>query len=144
MVIIMNYDIESLKKISTSELKVLWVKFFKSEAPDWLHRSYLVKYIAWYKKYGALDSQTQKKINNLVEKYEKTNEITIGSKTQTSVAKIIPGTKLIREFRNEKHEVITTEKGFEHRGERYKSLSAIANKITGTRWNGKKFFGVIK
>ena len=30
----------------------------------------------------------------------------------------------------------------EYNGKKYKSLSAIANKITGTRWNGKKFFGV--
>ncbi|MBS5802667.1 MAG: DUF2924 domain-containing protein [Brachyspira sp.] len=32
--------------------------------------------------------------------------------------------------------------GFEYNGKKYKSLSVIANEITGTRWNGKKFFGV--
>lgn len=139
-----KHDIESLKKLSTNELKGLWEKLFKSEAPEWLHRSYLIKYIAWHKKYGSLDPQTQKKINKLVEKYEKTKEIILDSKQKTSVTIVSPGTKLIREFKGRKHEVTAIDKGFIYNKRTYKSLSAIANEITGTRWNGKKFFGVTK
>jgi hypothetical protein len=41
------------------------------------------------------------------------------------------------------HEVIVaSEGGLEYDGKRYKSLTAIANKITGSHWNGKVFFGV--
>lgn len=139
-----KYDVESLKKLSTNELRGLWNRFFKFEAPDWLHRSYLVKYTAWHKKYGTLDSQTQKKINKLVEKYEKTKEVILDPKQKTSVTIVNPGTKLIREFRGKKHEVTVIDKGFVYNKQTYKSLSAIANEITGTRWNGKKFFGVAK
>ena len=140
----MKYDIESLKKLSTNELKGLWEKLFKSEAPDWLHRSYLVKYIAWHKAYGSLDSQTQRKLDKLVEKYEETKGVILDSKQKNPTISIIPGTKLLKEFKGRKYEVLSADKGFEHNGELYKSLSAIANKITGTRWNGKKFFGVVK
>ena len=139
----MKYDSESLKKLSTSELKGLWEKLFKSEAPDGLHRSYLIKYVAWHKAYGSLDSQTQRKLDKLVEKYEETKEVIIGSKQKSPTVSITPGTKLIKEFKGRKYEVLAIDKGFEYNGEFYKSLSAIANKITGTRWNGKKFFGVI-
>ena len=52
------------------------------------------------------------------------------------------GTKFIREFKCEKYEVIAVDGGFNFNGKLYKTLSAVANVITGTHWNGKKFFGV--
>ena len=63
---------------------------------------------------------------------------------RTSSIEIKSGTKLIREYKSEKHEVTALEKGFEYKGKQYRSLSAIANEITGTQWNGKVFFGVKK
>ncbi len=93
----------------------------------------------WHKKYGGLSPQVQRKINRLVIEYEKTRKI--GS-VQYRTLNLTSGVRLIREFKGEKHEVTTLERGFEYRGRTYKSLSAIANEITGTRWNGKVFFGV--
>ena len=43
-----------------------------------------------------------------------------------------------------KYEVIKLDNGYQFNDNVYKSLSAIANEITGTRWNGKKFFGITK
>ena len=55
----------------------------------------------------------------------------------------IAGTKLFRVYRGKQYEVtIVRDKEFVFNGETYKSLSAIARKITGMRWNGKQFFGV--
>ena len=51
------------------------------------------------------------------------------------------GTKFIRSYKGEKYEVEVLKEGFLFRGEIYKSLSAIARKITGKNWNGKIFFG---
>ncbi|MDD3594592.1 MAG: DUF2924 domain-containing protein [Candidatus Gastranaerophilales bacterium] len=94
---------------------------------------------AWHEKYDDLSPKTKRKLNKMIEQYEKTQNFKImGEKA----VKISTGVKLIREFKGKKHEVISTEKGFEYKGENYRSLSAIANKITGTRWNGKVFFGV--
>jgi hypothetical protein len=54
-----------------------------------------------------------------------------------------PGTMLIREWRGERHTVQVQRDGFEHLGTRYKSLSEVARAITGVRWSGPRFFGMI-
>ena len=56
--------------------------------------------------------------------------------------KFKPGTRLIREWQGRTHEVTVLEQGFQWNGETYRSLSAIARAITGTRWNGHVFFGL--
>jgi len=52
------------------------------------------------------------------------------------------GTVITREWKGDRHEVEVTEGGFIYRGERWKSLSEVARTITGTRWNGPRFFGL--
>jgi len=54
----------------------------------------------------------------------------------------IIGTRLIREWNGQPHEVTAVPGGFAYRGRRYRSLTAIAELITGTHWNGPSFFGV--
>ena len=54
----------------------------------------------------------------------------------------VVGTKLIREWDGVAHTVTVLKDGFEWGGQRYKSLSAVARAITGTRWNGYRFFGL--
>ncbi len=56
--------------------------------------------------------------------------------------KLSAGTSLLREWNGEAHEVHVLESGFEYRGQRHRSLSAIAREITGTRWSGPAFFGL--
>ena len=93
---------------------------------------------AWEDKYGSLSPEIQHKIDKLVEEYDKTQRVEKDNK----VLSIADGTKLIREFKGRRYSVTVLQNGYDYNGKRYKSLSAIANKITGTRWNGKKFFGV--
>ena len=54
----------------------------------------------------------------------------------------VVGTKLIRERDAVAHTVTVLKDGFDWQGRRYKSLSAVARAITGTRWNGYRFFGL--
>jgi hypothetical protein len=54
----------------------------------------------------------------------------------------VEGTQLIREWRGVEQKVTVLADGFEWEGRRYKSLSAVARAITGTRWNGPMFFGL--
>ena len=51
------------------------------------------------------------------------------------------GTKIVREWKGQLHEVGVTDEGYLYKGDLYKSLSAIACRITGTRWSGPAFFG---
>lgn len=93
----------------------------------------------WEDKYGELPPEVQRKINRLVAQYEKN----LCVKISDSALKISDGTKLVRDFKGKRHSVTVISTGYEYNGQSYKSLSAVANEITGTRWNGKKFFGVI-
>jgi hypothetical protein len=55
---------------------------------------------------------------------------------------LTPGTRLLREWQGRTHHVTVTAEGFDYDGRRWKSLSAIATAITGTRWSGPLFFGL--
>ena len=57
-------------------------------------------------------------------------------------ARMKAGTKLLRQWYGVTHEVTVLDGGFEYRGMRYRSLSAIARTITGARWSGPRFFGL--
>lgn len=91
---------------------------------------------AWNEKYPPLSPEILRKINKLVEQYDKTQQVEKASK----VLSITDGTNLVREFKGRRYTVLVLQDGYEFNGSKYKSLSAVANKITGTRWNGKKFF----
>lgn len=54
----------------------------------------------------------------------------------------IMGTRFVREWQGRRYEVLVTHEGFEFEGRPYKSLTAIARAITGTKWNGPQFFGL--
>ena len=56
--------------------------------------------------------------------------------------RIKPGTQMIRQWQDTTHTVTALAEGFEWNGRTYKSLSAVANAITGTNWNGFAFFGI--
>jgi len=140
--------IEELQYLSRQELIKRWKKLFKKNSPPNARKELLIKHIAWEmqaKEKGGYSAQTRKKLDKLAESFAKNKEVdNIKSLKESSTLEIKPGTKLIREYEGEKHEVIALEKGFEYNNKTYKSLSAIANEITGTRWNGKVFFGLKK
>lgn len=56
--------------------------------------------------------------------------------------KLSPGTKLVRDWHGVGHTVTVLEKGFDYDGKVWSSLTAIASAITGSKWNGPRFFGV--
>jgi endonuclease YncB( thermonuclease family) len=89
--------------------------------------------------YGFLSEKSSKKLEKLTDDLEKGKEFA----TQ-KYFKPTSGTKLRRLYNGIDYEVEAVENGFIFEGQQYKSLSAIANKITGTHWNGLKFFGLKK
>ena len=52
--------------------------------------------------------------------------------------------RLVRQWRGHTHTVLVTENGFEYDGQRYRSLTVIAERITGAHWSGPRFFGLTK
>ena len=127
-------------KSSRTELENEWKKIFDTDLPRHVHKAYAERYIKWQNENKGFEKSLQKQIDKLVENYEKG----ISAFTPSTPLEIKTGTKLIREFKGIKYEVTKLDSGYEFSGKIYKSLSSIANEITGTRWNGKKFFGLVK
>lgn len=133
---------ENLKELSKEELLIKWFDIFQIPAPEHLSKPYLIKNIVWQLEFGGLPTHVQKQIDKLVKQYSKTKSLKPIDIKKIQKFEVSAGTRFIREFKGKKHEVTALDKGFNYNGKTYKSLSAIANEITGTRWNGKKFFGV--
>ena len=79
-------------------------------------------------------------IGGLNQSIKKTLENLANNKKAKRYSNLMAGTKIQRKWNDVIYEVEILEDGFEFNGQKFKSLSAIANKITGTRWNGPKFF----
>jgi len=65
-----------------------------------------------------------------------------GAAPSPSSPRIKPGSVLVREWAGRMHRVMVLEVGFAWEDETYRSLSHVARAITGTQWNGRRFFGV--
>jgi len=142
--------IEELKSLSREKLIQKWQDLFKLTPSQSVRREFLIKHLAWEmqaQKQGGYTSQTKKKLESLARSLEQNQELkddNIKSLKLNNTLTIKAGTKLIREYQGKNHEVLVLEKGFQYRHKAYKSLSAIANEITDSRWNGKVFFGLKK
>lgn len=131
----------ALKAMSVKELKAEWRRLFGVEAPNnsrpflELRLAYRIQELA----YGGLSKTTVRILDALADEYR---GIAVRKPTLVDPRKPIAGTKLVREWAGVEHTVTVLRDGFEYQGRRYKSLSAIARAVTGTRWNGWRFFGL--
>lgn len=132
----------ALKTTPTPELKKQWRELFETEPPPF-NRRYLESRLAYRIQeltYGGLKPETVKRLERLGEELDGGNITT--RRIRGRDLKPITGTRLLREWQGVEHVVTVTADGFEWQGRPYKSLSAIARAITGTRWNGLVFFGL--
>ena len=131
----------ALKTTSTPDLKKQWRELFDSEPPPF-NRRYLESRLAYRIQelaYGGLKPETVKRLEALGEQFDGGDRKK--SRIRADLTPIV-GTRLIREWKGVEHVVTVTADGFDWQGRPYKSLSAIARAITGTRWNGWVFFGL--
>ena len=131
----------ALKAMSVKELKAEWQALFNAPAPN-NSRTFLESRLAYRIQeltYGGPDKQTRRLLDLLADEVEGT----LTRKAQIADPRNpVVGTKLIREWDGTAHTVTVLKDGFDWGGQRYKSLSAVARAITGTRWNGYRFFGL--
>ncbi len=131
----------ALKTTPTPVLKAQWRELFDSDPPPF-NRRYLESRLAYRIQelaYGGLKPETIRRLERLGE------ELDGGDRTKSRIRadyRPIAGTRLIREWQGIEHVVTVTSDSFTWEGRPYKSLSAIARAITGTRWNGWVFFGL--
>ena len=131
----------ALKTTPTPELKKQWRQLFETEPPPY-NRRFLESRLGYRIQelvHGGLKPETIQRLEALGEQLDGGN-ITI--RRSRADDRPIAGTRLIREWRGVEHTVTVLKDGYEWQGRPYKSLSAIARAITGTRWNGWVFFAV--
>ena len=131
----------ALKTTSTPDLKRQWRELFDSEPPPF-NRRYLESRLAYRIQelvYGGLKPETVKRLEALGEQLDGGHRKK--SRIRADQTPIV-GTRLLREWQGTEHLITVTANGFDWQGRPYKSLSAIARAITGTRWNGWVFFGL--
>ncbi len=115
---------------------------FDSEPPPF-NRRYLESRLAYRIQelaYGGLKPETVRRLERLGEELDGGDKKKRGIRADRD--RPITGTRLLREWQGVEQVVTVTDDGFEWQGRPYKSLSAIALAITGTRWNGWVFFGL--
>ncbi len=131
----------ALQAAPIAELKEQWRSLFGKEPPPF-SRTYIQSRLAYRIQelaYGGLKPEIVARLEALGEQLDGGN---IVLRRIRHDAKPIAGTRLIREWKGVEHHVTVQADGYEWQGRPYKSLSAVARAITGTRWNGLVFFGV--
>ena len=134
-------QLAALKTAKIGPLKQRWRDLFETEPPPY-NRRFLEHRLAYRIQeltYGGLKPETLKHLRELAQDLDGGDP---ARRRQSSNDRPIAGTRLIREYQGVEYCVTVRDEDFEYQGRPYKSLSAVARSITGTRWNGLLFFGL--
>jgi hypothetical protein len=133
-------EIGRLPDLSLLELRNRWKLLFGHPAPKSLRRNFLARAVAYQMQveaYGGLSAATKRRLREITKAVRNGD-----ANAALGGSRIKPGTQMMRQWQNTTHTVTTLAEGFEWEARTYKSLSAVANAITGTNWNGFAFFGI--
>ncbi|MCP4680066.1 MAG: DUF2924 domain-containing protein [Deltaproteobacteria bacterium] len=158
--------VDEITVLETMTVRELAVKYFEvfGETTKSRNKPYLVKRIAYRiqeKAEGGLSRDAEKRIEELAKNTPirrrdlddlSPSQLNVKEGTQLHADSEIAldprlppiGETVTRRYDNKKYEVRILKDGFEYDGVRYQSLSAVAKKVTGTEWNGFRFFGLTK
>jgi hypothetical protein len=129
-----------LPKLDLRELREEWRFLYKTDASPHLSRELLIRAVAYRMQevaLGGLRPEPQRQLRQIAQELKQTGEAAKRFRPQLK-----PGTRLMREWQGRTYEVVVLDDGFSWQGTQYRSLSAIARKITGTAWSGPLFFGL--
>jgi hypothetical protein len=126
-------DIEVFAALTRDELKTAWLKAFGKSAPARVGSVTMARIL--YSEHRWQQSAFSKPAG-----IKKLRAQVLSAKTSKVIANA--GTRLIREWNGREHVVDVLDKGYRWNGTEWRSLSAIAKEITGTKWSGPRFFGV--
>jgi hypothetical protein len=138
-------EIAHLRGLDLKGLRSRWQSMFQRLPPDHLPRHLLFAIVAYRiqaDRLGDLDHETKQVL-------DRTDATDPGAKMSTRLVsfdqkrtELTPGTVLVREWDRHSHRVMVMADGFAWNGQTYDSLSKVAFAITGTKWNGPRFFGL--
>jgi hypothetical protein len=129
-----------LPKLDIRELREEWCRLYKADASPHLSRELLIRAVAYRMQevaLGGLRPEPLRQLRQIAMELKQTGEA-----AKRFRPRLKPGTRLMREWQGRTYEVVVLDNGFSWQGTQYRSLSAIARKITGTAWSGPLFFGL--
>ena len=135
--------IAELPTLATGDLQQAWAEAWGAPPPKGARRRFLALGIAWRWQamlLGGFSRNLERRLASL-EAAARSGQ-TLDADQPTPARQLPPGTRLIRDWRGERHEVHVVEGGFIWRGKTRRSLSVIASEIAGGRRNGPAFFGL--
>ena len=138
-------EIAHLRDLDLKGLRARWQSVFQRTAPVHLPRHLLFAIVAYRiqaDRFGDLDHETRQVLDrtNAKEPASDTSARLISFDQKRT--ELTPGTVLVREWDRQSQRVMVTADGFAWNGQTFDSLSKVAFAITGTKWNGPRFFGL--
>jgi len=115
--------------------------FYHTGPPLGLSRDLIIRGLAdklQLRAHGGPSRALQRRVRILADEFEK------GVCSFDPGGMLKTGATLVRQWRGHTHTVLVREEGFEYEGQRYRSLTVIAERITGAHWSGPRFFGLTK
>jgi DUF2924 family protein len=137
-------EIAHLRGLDLRGLRARWQSVFQRRAPPHLTRHLLFAVIAYRlqaDRFCDLDHETKQVLDRTAKETGPATSARLASFDQKRV-ELSPGTVLVREWDRRSQRVMVMADGFAWNGQTYDSLSKVAFAITGTRWNGPRFFGL--
>jgi len=132
-------QIADLANRSTQDLRVAWRQLHRTGPPLGLSRDLLIRALAHRLQeqgYGGVGRALRRRLQSLIGASEK-------AATAVDPGLVLKaGTTLVRQWRGHTHTVLVHTDRFEHEGQLYRSLTAIAERITEAHWSGPRFFGL--
>jgi hypothetical protein len=138
-------EIAHMRGLDLGGLRSRWQGVFQRPAPAHLTRHLLFAVIAYRlqaDRFGDLDHATLQVLDRTVAKEEGPAMSARLASFDQKRTELSPGTILVREWDRRSQRVMVMADGFAWNGQTYDSLSKVAFAITGTRWNGPRFFGL--
>jgi hypothetical protein len=135
-------EIARLRGLDVAELRARWRTMFRRRAPPHLPRHLLFRVLAYRLQadhLGDLDMDTRRLLDRSGSPAEVGQLAADRNRRRTELR---PGTILVREWDGHLQRVMVLADGFSWNGGTYRSLSEVAFAVTGTRWNGPRFFGL--
>jgi hypothetical protein len=154
-------QLAELEQLSLDDLRLRWRNHWGRLAPAHLSRGLLLRVMAYRlqaETFGDLNRKTVRMLDRLADdaagRFASNGSSTPSRDDSASAATspcrqrsdpliLKPGTLLTREWRSRIERVTVVSNGFAWNGATYTSLSSAAFAITGTKWNGHRFFGVL-
>ena len=138
-------EIAHLHGLDLKGLRARWQSVFQRSAPVDLPRHLLFAILAYRiqaDRFGDLDNETRQLLDRTEAKESGPAMCARLIRLDQKRTELTPGTVLVREWDRKAQRVMVMADGFAWNGQTYDSLSKVAFAITGTRWNGPRFFGL--